>query len=674
MTFAEYFVLLQRRWRVWVAGLLLGLVAAGVVSALAPTRYTATAQSFVAVAERVDGTGQGEIFQGSQFAVQRVKSYAPLAKSPDVLEPVIDQAGLDVTVAELGRRVSVSSAPETVLLDVAVTDADPQRAQQLADAISLRLGQVIEELETPQDATVSNVTISLARPAALPTSPSSPRVLLNLLLGGMTGLALGLVVAVLRHHLDKRIKTPDDVRAITDMSPLGSILHQRSARRRPLVVLDWRSAAAERYRTVRTGLKFATVDRDLRHFAVTSSVAGEGKTSVACNLALSWAQSGASVCLVEADLRRPGVSRFLGIDGSIGLSDLLVGERELEQVLVSWNNDMLTVLPAGSLPPDPAALLGSTAMAGLVGTLHDRFDVVVYDTPPLLSVADAVVLGRLVDGVVLVLRSGVTRRDQVAGCLETLRRSRLGLLGSVLTGERVRRGSATLDYTAELGRDRAELAPMTSEPATAVRLPADEIATVAEPVVTETDGAAQGSSFWLGNGSARLMMPVAGSGSGLRIEDVSGSVNDVRVRFAADKEATGGGLRLTIGSRVLANSDSYFADVRLRADGGVGLALGRHVDGADHEVWSEVAPGPTLDPGEPIEVRARASGTSPTTLEVKVWRPGEAEPDAWHGSVTDDTPALQVPGGISLGAELSDTATNAPVLAVLDDLRIGTGG
>lgn len=667
MTFAEYFVLLQRRWRVWLTGLLLGLVAAGVVSAIAPTRYTATSLSFVTVAETIDGAGQGEIFQGSQFAVQRVKSYAPLVKSPDVLQPVINRMHLDITVHDLGRRVSVSSAPETVLLDVAVTDPDPVLAAQLADAISLQLGQVIEELEMPQEKTVSNVKVSLARPAPVPTQPSSPRVVLNLLLGGMLGLAVGLVAAVLRHHLDRRIKTSDDVRALTDMSPLGSAMYLRSAKRRPLVALDWRSAAAERYRTVRTALKFATVDRDLRHFAVTSAVAGEGKTSVACNLAISWAQAGASVCLVEADLRRPGVSRFLGIDGSIGLSNVLVGERRLDQVLVPWNHDMLTVLPAGSLPPDPAALLGSTPMTALVTTLRERFDVVIYDTPPMLSVTDAVVLGEHVDGVVLVIRSSSTRKDHVARCLETLRRSRTVLLGSVVSHERQRGRSVEHEYTAELGDDRAELAPFSPEPPAAVE---DEDAEVVDDVVAaDTNG---GSSYWLGGGRGRLVMPSAGSGTGLRVEDVSGSENDVRVRFGVDKETDGGAVRLTVGPRVLSDSDRYFAEVRLEGDGGVALELGLEVGGAERRLWAGVAPDLQPAAGEAVQVRVRTTGTSPTTLEVKVWRPEDAEPDEWTGSVTDDTSALQRPGGVSLGTQLAEAATNAPVLAVLDDLWVGS--
>jgi capsular exopolysaccharide synthesis family protein len=665
VTFAEYFVVLQRRWRVWLSGLVLGLLAAGVVSALAPTRYTATAMSFVTVAETVDGTGQGEIFQGSQFAVQRVKSYAPLVDSPDVLQPVIDRLDLDISVRELGRHVSVTSAPDTVLLDVAVTDSDPATAAEIANAVSLRLALVVERLETPRETDVSNVKISLARPAPVPTSPSSPRVLLNLFLGGMLGLAVGLVASVLRHYLDKRIKTSDDVRALTGMSPLGSTLYQRTARRRPLVALDWRSAAAERYRTVRTALKFAAVDRELRHFAVTSAVAGEGKTSIASNLAISWAQAGASVCLVEADLRRPGVSRFLGIDGSIGLSDVLVGERDLDQVLVPWNHEMITVLPAGSLPPDPAALLGSTPMATLVATLRDRFDVVIYDTPPMLSVTDAVVLGAHVDGVVLVIRSASTRRDQVATCLETLRRARLSLLGSIVALERQRGRGVEHDYAAELGNDRVELAPRDAEPTDP---PAAPTLRVAE------DETSDGSSFWLGDGRGRLLMPSAGSETGLRVEDVVGSANDVRVRFAVDKETRNGGVRLTVGPRVLDNSDRNFADVRLEADGGIAVALGLEVDGAERLLWEGVPPDLGVEAGEAVQVRVRATGTSPTTLEVKVWRPEAPEPEAWTGSVTDDTSALQVPGGVALATQLSGEATNAPVLAVVDDLWVGSAG
>jgi len=460
VTFAEYFLILQKRWLVWGTGLVLGVLAALGLSLASPVKYTAQATSFVTVAERVDG-GSGEIFQGSQFAVQRVKSYAPLATSPRVLDPVLTELGLSLSRRDLAREVEVSSPPETVLLEVQVTDPSAHQAALLADAVSTQLGKVIEELETANGSDVSNVRVSLAQPATAPRLPSSPRTMLNLALGGVAGLALGLVAAVLRHHLDRRVKTAEDVGNLTGMSPLGATRHEPGAKRRPLVALDWRSASAERYRTVRTALKFATVDRTLRHFVVSSAMAGDGKTTVSCNLAISWAQTGASVCIVEADMRRPSAARFFGVEGSLGLSDVLVGEATLDDVLTPWNHGMLSVLPAGSLPPDPTALLGSSAMHGLVAGLRERFEVVIYDSPPVLSVTDAVVLGEQVDGVVLVVPAAKARREQVSAAVEAFRRARLTLLGTVLGGER--RGDAKHYYDADRTLDRAELAPLVGD-------------------------------------------------------------------------------------------------------------------------------------------------------------------------------------------------------------------
>lgn len=458
MTFADYLLILQRRWRVWVAAVVLGLGAAILYNAVAPVKYTAVAGSFVTVPD--SGADQSANFQNSQFAVLRVKSYAPLASSPSVIDPVIDQLGLSVSPRELRKMISVTSPPDTVLMQVAVTDSDPDLAAAIADAVSAELGSIIEDLETPRGRKVSSVKVSLIQPANVPVNPSAPRVLLNLLLGLVAGGAIGFLAAVVRHTLDRRIKSEEDVRQLTNMSPLGSTLFERDGDKHPLVALDWRSASAERYRTVRTALKFATVDKDLRHFVITSPIANDGKSTAACNLAITWAQSGASVCLVEADLRRPGVSRLLGIEGNIGLSDVLVDEAQLDDVLIAWNRDSITVLPAGSLPPDPAALLGSEAMQTLVDTLRARFDIVIYDSAPLLAVTDAAVLGQAVDGVVVLVRSGVTSRDHLATCVDTIRRSRLPLLGTILASTKLRGRQAEHYFSyhsAPTSMDRAEL-------------------------------------------------------------------------------------------------------------------------------------------------------------------------------------------------------------------------
>lgn len=461
MTFTDYFKLLRSRWRVWGAALLLGLVAAGAANNLAPVRYTATASSFVTVSDtRANSSSSpAQIFEGSQFAVQRVKSYAPLARSPWVLGPVIKNLRLDVSERGLAKQVTVSSPPETVLLNVSVIDSGAARAARIADAISTQLGDTVESLETREGSNISDVKVTLTQPADVPRQPSSPRIPLNLLLGGLAGLALGLVAAVLRHHLDRRIKSVEDLRQLTGLTPLGVTNHEHVSRRHPLVALRGRSSSAENYRTVRSSLKFSAVERELRHFAVTSAVEGEGKTTVATNLAISWAQTGATVCLVDADLRRPTVTKYLGVDAKLGLSDVLVGDTSLDEVLVGWKEELLSVLPAGSLPPDPAGMLGSKAMDNLVATLRWRFDLVIYDLPPLLSVTDAVVLGQQLDGLVLAVRSGSTSRDQLNGALDALRQARLTMLGTVLTRVHHRGRAPKHAYAPYRFKDRPELSP-----------------------------------------------------------------------------------------------------------------------------------------------------------------------------------------------------------------------
>lgn len=462
MTFSEYLVVLRARWRVWTSLLVVGLLAGSVFSALSTVKYTATATTFVTVSDR--GDADGELFQSSQFAVQRVKSYASLVESPEVLTPVIDRLELDDSPRELAERTTLTSPPDTVLMELSATDKDPAQARAIADAVALELGSAVEDLETVRAARGPNVKVSLIKPAETPTSASSPRTLLNVALGAVAGLAIGLVVAVLRHRFDRRIKSAESLRHVTGMTPLGVTAFNRAWSRTPLVALDWRSEAAESYRTIRTALKFAAIDTEVRHILITSPEMSEGKTTTACNLAISWAQSGASVCLVEADLRRPRVANYLGIEGNPGLSDVLVGEASLDDVLVPWNRGMLTALPAGSLPPDPGALLGSEAMRSLVKDIGQRFDVLIYDSSPLLPVTDAAILGKHVDGLVLAVRCGSTNREQVTRCAEIAENARVALLGTVLTCVRHRGHKDYQDYTADRSTERPELAPLSSEP------------------------------------------------------------------------------------------------------------------------------------------------------------------------------------------------------------------
>src|SRR5699024_5779233 len=190
-----------------------------------------------------------------------------------------------------------------------------------------------------------------------------------------------------------RIYTIDGLEELTDVPVVGRIAYDEHISQRPLVVHDDPgSPRAEAFRILRTNLQFLGAGDNARVFMLSSAVPGEGKTHVVGNLAVVLAQSGARVALVEADLRKPRLAQLMGIEGAVGMSDVLIGAAELDDVVQPWGADNLYVLPAGRVPPNPSELLGSHAMKTLLDDLKQQVDYVLIDAAPILPVADSIVL------------------------------------------------------------------------------------------------------------------------------------------------------------------------------------------------------------------------------------------------------------------------------------------
>lgn len=426
----DYIKVLRKRWRFVALLALLALAGAAAASLLATPQYEARTQLFVSTQQQ---GGASELLQGSSFTQQRVKSYADVITSPRVLQPVIDELGLDATADELAESVTAEAPLDTVLINVSVRNESPAEAAAIANAVGASFSAVVAELEPGSEGATSPVTISTTEPATEPESPVSPNTKLNLALGLLVGLALGVGAAVLRETLDTTVKGEDDVRQVSDASVLGGIAFDPEAPSRPLIVqADPQGSRAEAFRQLRTNLQFVDVANHPRSFVVTSSIPGEGKSTTAANLAITMAASGARVCLVEGDLRRPKVAEYLGMEGSVGLTTVLIGRAELADVVQPWGNGHLHVLPAGQVPPNPSELLGSSAMEDLLRKLETTYDAVLIDAPPLLPVTDAAVLTKLADGAVLVIGSQKINRDQLAKALGNLESVDGRVLGVVL--------------------------------------------------------------------------------------------------------------------------------------------------------------------------------------------------------------------------------------------------
>jgi succinoglycan biosynthesis transport protein ExoP len=421
----------RRRWRLVTLALLACLGLAGLLTVSSTKIYQATTQVFVSL--RGGTSMPGAAYQDTLFSQQRVKSYVKIANSPAVTQPVVDRLRVRLSARQLAGRITASAPADTVLINISVRDPDSAQARDLANAVAGQFSVVVADLEAPGTGQPSPVTVTVVRPAEQPGGPVSPRPALNLGLGLVVGLALGIGLAVLREALDTSVKTSADLQELTGGFPLGLIGFDPTATRSPLVSqVDTRSIRLEAFRTLRTNLRFVDVDRPARVVVLTSSVAGEGKSTTACNLAVTLACAGARVILVEGDLRRPQVAEYMGLEGAAGLTDVLIGRSHVEDVLQPWGTLPLTVLTSGPLPPNPAEMLGSTQMADLIASLRARAEMVIIDAPPLLPVTDAAVLARECDGALLIVRQGRTTREQVERSLETMRGVGARVLGTVL--------------------------------------------------------------------------------------------------------------------------------------------------------------------------------------------------------------------------------------------------
>ncbi|MGD8626700.1 MAG: CpsD/CapB family tyrosine-protein kinase [Anaerolineae bacterium] len=201
-----------------------------------------------------------------------------------------------------------------------------------------------------------------------------------------------------------------------------------------IAVSDPRSPISEAYRTLRTNLDFASLDQALKTIAVTSAGVGEGKSTTLANLAVVSAQAGRRVVLVDADLRRPTLHQLFGLDNEAGLTTMVMDEAALaEPPLQATSIEGLSLLTSGPLPPNPAELMGSRRMAEVIAALAGEADQVFFDTPPVVAVTDAAVLATKVDGVLLVISAGKTRREYARTAVQRLEQINARLVGTVLT-------------------------------------------------------------------------------------------------------------------------------------------------------------------------------------------------------------------------------------------------
>lgn len=427
MELRDYLKILRKHWLGVIVFVLVAVAGTAAFTATRDQVYAANANGFVSAGESKDA-GQNSV--NDAVAKSRAKSYVNLATSRATAQRVIDDLGLDAAPSALIGNISVEQPTDTVLIRITARAASPVEAQELADAWVTALAAQVQAIEDPKQTNAQGVLrVVPVEAAELPSSPVSPNVPLNLAAGLAGGLLLGFAYALIRHQFDRRLSGSSEVERRFKVSVVGSIPSNRRLQRRSdetatLAVTGTSdrhvAGAAEAFRKLRTNLAFMDVDNPPRIIVVTSPRAGDGKSTVAANLAAAIAASGQPVTLIDADLRRPTLATTFGVVEGAGLTDVLVGNATIADVRQPHPAfAALSLLAAGAIPPNPSELLGSKAMSSLVKELA-LDGMVILDAPPILPVTDPAVLTRMADGCLIVIGHGRTLDTELSDALDSI--------------------------------------------------------------------------------------------------------------------------------------------------------------------------------------------------------------------------------------------------------------
>jgi succinoglycan biosynthesis transport protein ExoP len=494
---ADYLRVIRRGKWVLLLSILVGVATALSLSLRQESLYRATAEVLLnqeSVASRLTGIDDPNMQDPVRFAETQVD----IARAPALAQRVKRQTGIDIDLLERSRvrarpdsnvlefAVTHPKRQSAALLANKYADQYTRYRRELDTAALRRArGDLLREIERVRDAggegtplferlleearelrtlvalqTSNAVVIRLAR--ARQAKQVQPRPVRAGLLGAALGLFLGLAIIFLADVLETRVRTAEEATAALGVPLLGRILApKRFARKRTGLVMlsEADRPGAEAFRMLRTNLEFAKLERDVKTIVVTSAIEEEGKTTTAANLGVALARTGRRVVLVDLDLRRPALAQMFGLDGQTGLTDVALGRMSLEDAIravsvsgpdldgraaapASRTNgrgpvaSTLEILPSGPLPPDAGEFITTQALARILGSLRDRADIVLIDTPPVLHVGDAIALSSRVDAILLVARLGTVRRPMLAEARRLLESSPAPVLGYVLTGIR----------------------------------------------------------------------------------------------------------------------------------------------------------------------------------------------------------------------------------------------
>lgn len=413
----DFFIYLKKYFFAFV--LLIAVAVVGVVvydTAIKKPIYQANTTVVIAKSDGVDGVAA--TLNDINASQKLVTTYGEIAKSELVLNQVIENLKLNMSAKALGKNLSIKPVDDTSILSITARDLNPRLAAMIANEIAMVFSKQVTEIYKIDNVKQLSVAVT-------PENPSNNTLNRDIILAVVISVAIVAGFAFVRFYLDDTVKHSDDVEKNLGMSTAGSILKGDSKIKKSsdeLIVEKYPKAIiSENIKSLRTNLQFTSVDRDLETILVTSTNAGEGKSFISSNLAVSFAQAGGRVLLVDCDLRKGRLHKIFGLTNTEGLSNLLTSDlRGLSKYVRPTKINNLDVITCGTYPPNPSELLASQKNKRLIKILREHYDIVIFDGVPVAGLADSVILSTLVDETLVVVRDGFTSKNDLVYVKESL--------------------------------------------------------------------------------------------------------------------------------------------------------------------------------------------------------------------------------------------------------------
>lgn len=432
----EVFYILKKRIWIIVGLTLTALLLSGILSFFIMTpQYETFTTLLVGKSQEVRANDSIQ-YDDLILSEKLVPTYSEIAKSRTVADRVINNLNLDIPYDVFQDKIEVSLLNNTEIIKIVANDPDKELAAKIANEVS---DQFMEVVKAKMD--IENIQI--VDKAIVPENPVSPRKLLNMAIAAVLGLMLGVFISFLLEYLDNTIKTPTDIERVLNLPVLGAIpaIGDKNEDRSSIVKNNPKSPISEAYRTMRTNIQFANIDKDIKTLAITSSIPGEGKSSVSSNFTISLSQEGKNVLYVDCDLRKPKGHEMFNIPNTLGLTNILMGKATLEEAISSPEElEGVSIITSGPIPPNPSELLASNRMREFLELVKGKYDMVILDTPPVGPVTDAAILSTIVDGTLLVIETGKAEVDQIEYGKALLEKVNANIIGAVLNKIPVKKG------------------------------------------------------------------------------------------------------------------------------------------------------------------------------------------------------------------------------------------